>query len=192
MRLPKNLGSFAAALACINLFVPLQLLQAANPPEAASAASVESSTVQSSSSTPPGTTRVQTHDVTLGATNELQGTLVDKSGARLANRIVIAVHSDKSALQSVSDANGHFRFQQAKPGTYQLASQGSYQVCRCWAANTAPPAASPGLLLVEGDQTLRGQRPIGELLSGPVLIGLIIAAAIIIPIAVHNSKKSAS
>ena len=188
MRVPRSFGTFAAALACINLLVPLQLLQASDPPSAASRTFAESTP----SAKPPVTLKTVTRDVTLGPASELRGQLVNKNGARLANRIVVAVHSDKSSLQSVSDANGQFRFPKAKPGTYQVASERSYQMCRCWAASTAPPAASKQILMVEGDQTLRGQRPIGELLSGPVLIGLIIAAAIIIPIAVHNSQDSAS
>jgi hypothetical protein len=202
MRVPRNLGSFAAALACINLLVPLQLLCAADPPSAtarsaAQAASAQSKTTQYKKTqykktTPRITARPVTRDVTLGPASELRGQLVDKNGVRLPNRIVVAVHADKSSLQSVSDANGQFHFPRAKPGMYQVASQQSYQLCRCWAANTAPPAASKRLLMVEGDQTIRGQRPIGELLSGPVLIGLIIAAAIIIPIAVHNAQRSAS
>ncbi|HJN10699.1 MAG TPA: carboxypeptidase-like regulatory domain-containing protein [Pirellulaceae bacterium] len=201
MRIPRNLGSFTAALACINLLVPLQLLNAADPPSAttrstarsaAQAASAQYKTTQYKTATPRETARPVTRDVTLGLTGELRGQLVDKNGVRLPNRIVVAVHADKSSLQSVSNANGQFHFPKARPGVYQVASQRSYQLCRCWAANTAPPAASKQLLMVEGDQTIRGQRPIGELLSGPVLIGLIIAAAIIIPIAVHNARKSAS
>ena len=192
MRVPRNLGSFAAALACINLLVPLQLLHAADPPSATARSAAPAASVQYKTTPPRETARPVTRDVTLGPDSELRGQLVDKNGVRLPNRIVVAVHADKSSLQSVSDANGQFHFPRAKPGMYQVASQQSYQLCRCWAANTAPPAASKQLLMVEGDQTIRGQRPIGELLSGPVLIGLIIAAAIIIPIAVHNAQKSAS
>ena len=189
MRLPRNLGSFAAALACINLIMPLHLSHASGPPSATALLAAQRASTQSKTTTPRKAAKPVTRDVTLGPANELRGQLVDKNGVRLANRIVVAVHSDKSTLQAVSNANGQFRFPKAKPGMYQIASERSYQLCRCWAANTAPPAASQQLLMVEGDRTLRGQRPIGELLSGPLLIGLIIAAAIIIPIAVHNSQK---
>ena len=181
MRTPQNLGPFAAALACINLLMPLHLLHASGPP-----------TVQIASKTTRNITQSITRDVTLGRTSEIRGQLVDKNGKPVADSIVVAVHADKSSIQTVSDANGRFRFPGAKPGVYQIASERSYQLCRCWADNTAPPAASKQLLMVEGDQTFRGQRPFGELLSGPVLIALIIAAAIIIPIAVHNNNKSAS
>ncbi len=187
MRVPKNLGAFAAALACLNLVMPLQMVQAAGQ-----SGTTGTTATQATSTSPRVAPRPVTRDLKLGPTRELRGQLVDKNGVRLAKRIVVAVHADKTSMETVTDANGRFRFPQAKPGTYQVASQQSYQVCRCWVANTAPPVAAEQLLLVEGDLTLRGQRPIGELLSGPVLIGLIIAAAIIIPIAVHNSQKSAS
>lgn len=191
MRKPGSLASFVAALACLNLLVPLQLLPAADPSAAVSTAAATASSAQSRL-TPRETFRPVTRDVSLGAAGELRGTLVDKNGVPLANRVVVAVGADKSSLQSISDAEGHFRFPGAKPGLYGVASESSYQACRCWAAHTAPPVAASELMLVEGNQTLRGQQPIGELLCGPVLIGLIIAAAIIIPIAVHNSQKSAS
>jgi len=193
MRVPKKLGSSFAALACINLLLPFQWVQASDGaiPVVASAQGTASSSPTSRGGTVLGNAPL-TRDVSLSSANELRGELVDKNGVRLANRVVVAVHADKTSFETVSDANGNFRFSRAKPGMYQIASQQSLQVCRCWAANTAPPAASQQLLLVEGDQTIRGQRPIGELLSGPILIGLIIAAAVIIPIAIHNSQKSAS
>jgi len=186
MRIRRNLGSFAAMLACVNLLVPLHLVQAGD------SAGPQKPVAATAAKTVPTDSPLVTRDVALGSANALQGQLLDKNGKPLANRVVVAVHADKTSLETFSDANGDFRFSPVKPGTYQIASERSYQLCRCWAANTAPPAASDELLMVEGDRTLRGQRPIGELLSGPVLIGLIIAAAIIIPIAVHNSQKSAS
>jgi hypothetical protein len=73
-----------------------------------------------------------------------------------------------------------------------LAAGGSVHLCRCWAAGTAPPAAQGEVLLVPIGLVERGQRPIGEILANPILIGLIIAAAIALPIAVHNSKDDAS
>lgn len=188
MRIPRNLGSFAAALACINLLMPLHLLHASGPQTAATRSTGQTASAPTLSKT----ARPMTRDVSLGGASEIHGQLVDKNGAPLANRVVVAVHTDKSSLQTVSDANGLFRLRDAKPGLYQIASERSYQLCRCWADGTAPPSSSKQLLMVEGDQTIRGQRPFGELLSGPVLIALIIAAAIIIPIAIHNNNKTAS
>jgi hypothetical protein len=42
--------------------------------------------------------------------------------------------------------------------------------------------------MVAGEGVERGQRPFSDLLSGPLLIGLLIAAAVAIPIAIHNSQ----
>ena len=77
-------------------------------------------------------------------------------------------------------------------GLCRIEYGGSVLACRCWSPRTAPPAATNELLLITGDPVERGQRCIGDLFSGPVLIGLIIAAAVVIPIAVHNSQKDAS
>ena len=58
--------------------------------------------------------------------------------------------------------------------------------------HTAPPAASQSLLLVKDGETIRGQQPIANLFTSPLVIGLVLAAAIAIPIAVNNSSKSNS
>jgi hypothetical protein len=47
-------------------------------------------------------------------------------------------------------------------------------------------------MMVSSPQLVRGQQPISAVFSNPLLIGLIIAAAIAIPVAIHNSQDDAS
>ena len=56
------------------------------------------------------------------------------------------------------------------------------------APGTAPPAANDRLLLVTESNVTRGQQPINRLVD-PLLLGVIIAGAVAIPIAVRNSNN---
>ncbi len=180
MRVSRIVKAWAVTLASVNLILPLHQVQAAGqeavPPRRPTTSN----------------SRVVTHDVALDGARQLHGQLVDRQGNPLANRIVWAAQANAAPLQTVTDEQGRFAVPGVRGGICQLQSGGSVTLCRCWANNTAPPAAVQELLVVSDGQTQRGQKPIGELLSGPVVIGLIIAAAIIIPIAVHNSQRSAS
>jgi len=167
----------AVALAAINLVLPLHFAVADDPAGAAR---------------PVSAPRLVTRDVDLGNGQTLRGQLVDLEGRPLANQTIVAVQGDGQIATAVSDGEGRFAFDGLTAGVYQVQSAQSLALCRCWANNTAPPAAVDEILLVADGATVRGQRPIGEILSGPVLIALIIAAAIAIPIAIHESQDSAS
>jgi hypothetical protein len=94
--------------------------------------------------------------------------------------------------ETTTDAEGHFQFTGVRAGVVRLGNDEAGLAVRCWTHGTAPPSAIKSVLLSPNEEILRGQRPIADFLSGPVLIGLIIAAAIAIPIAIHNSKDAAS
>jgi len=132
------------------------------------------------------------YDIALGRGGTLSGQIVDQSGAPLAAQRVIALQTDKEPIAVVSDKAGRFQFAGLGSGLYEISTERSQLACRCWTAAAAPPHAQRNIMLAAGRDVQRGQRPIGDFLGGPVLIGLIIAAAIAIPIAVHNSQKSAS
>jgi hypothetical protein len=121
----------------------------------------------------------------------LDGRVVDAAGQPTATQVVILDRSGQTVATTVSDEAGSFAFLGLAAGSYHIATMGAAVPCRCWAHGTAPPVATNRVLLVEDPTLARGQRPIGELLfCPPVLWSLIIAAAIIIPIAVHNSQDA--
>jgi hypothetical protein len=60
--------------------------------------------------------------------------------------------------------------------------------CRAWTHAAAPPAATDQLTVVDGPPLIRGQQPFSAVFTNPLFIGLVIAAAIAIPIAVHNAQ----
>jgi hypothetical protein len=132
------------------------------------------------------------HDIALGRAGTLSGQLIDESGVPLASQRIIARGGAGQPIAAVSDRDGRFTLTGLRGGLYEISTERSSLACRCWTPNAAPPRALKEVLLVAERDVERGQRPIADLLTGPVLIGLIIAAAIAIPIAVHNSQKSAS
>jgi hypothetical protein len=130
-------------------------------------------------------------DVALGPGGRITGQFVNAQGHPQANQLVVLQREGGKVLQLKTDVSGRFALTGMTGGLYQFATVDSGMVCRCWAERTAPPNAIRDVLLVSGEGIQRGQRPISELLfSGPVLVALVIAAAIAIPIAVHNSQDA--
>ncbi len=127
-------------------------------------------------------------DVQLAAGGKLVGQLVDEHGQVLPQQPVLVRQAGHFLAPVITDDQGRFQVLGVRGGTLELISGRTVQVCRAWTPGTAPPSANGQLLLVSSDPLARGQRPMGELFQDPLLIGLIIAAAIAIPIAVHNSK----
>ena len=170
----------AVVLACVTWVLPVREL-AGSPPSNLGGAIAKQ----------PATTIL---DLSLGISGRLSGQVIDAQGKPMPQRTVVVQRTPGGeVVQSLTDREGRFSIENLKGGMFQISAGSASVLCRCWTANTAPPSAIRQLLLVSDDSISRGQRPIGELLfSNPILIGLIIAAAIAIPIAVHNSKKSAS
>ncbi|MFV1968923.1 MAG: carboxypeptidase-like regulatory domain-containing protein [Pirellulaceae bacterium] len=170
----------AVVLACLTWVLPVHELCAAPP--------LASASVDPSLS--PATSPI--HDVVLGPGGRLAGQVLDPQGRPLKDQAVLILGHNAPPKRVISDTQGRFAISGLHAGVYQVATDTAVIQCRCWAAGTAPPVAQEEVLLVANSSIERGQRPFGEILANPLLIGLIIAAAIAIPIAVRNSKKSAS
>ena len=161
-------------LATAGMVLPLHALQAAEPGGAAR----------------PAAARVAVLDVALDADGVLSGVVQNAQGQPEPNTVVVIGHEQGKLAQTTTDAEGRFAFQGVRGGTYRLATGTGGIVCRVWTAEAAPPVANDGAMIVTNEALARGQYPISELfLSDPILIGLIIAAAIAIPVAIHNSKS---
>lgn len=131
-------------------------------------------------------------DAELGPRKLLTGQVLDLNGRPRVGASVRLTHAGTSAFQTKTDEHGRFQFAEVHPGLLKVSTDDAELAVRCWANGTAPPHAPKQILLSGNQEILRGQRPIADFLAGPVLIGLIIAAAVAIPIAIHNSKDSAS
>ncbi len=131
-------------------------------------------------------------DIELGQGGTIAGQVIDFVGQPMPNQQIVIRQANHEPIIGRSDRTGNFRVSGVSAGVCQVTCGQQAIACRCWAQRTAPPVATQQLLLVIGNVTERGQRPIADLLTGPVLIGLIIAAAVAIPIAIHNAQDDAS
>jgi hypothetical protein len=156
----------AVALACFGMFVG-QLARAAQP---------------------------LVTDVALGHGGTLVGKIVDRQGVAQAGQAVRVVQQGQVVAAVETDARGEFQVADLRGGVYQIESAQGVGVYRVWADNTAPPAANDGVLIVHGDDAVRGNQCGGGVLgvlANPWVLAAIVAAAIAIPLALDDDDDVA-
>jgi hypothetical protein len=128
-------------------------------------------------------------DVRLDEQGSLRGTLVSVSGQPLAARPLLLQQFGGAEVRTESDATGGFVLRGVRAGMHRLVADDQIATCRVWTNAAAPPSAADRLTVVAGRPLIRGQQPISAVFTNPLFIGLVIAAAIAIPIAVHNAQN---
>ena len=168
----------AATLAVFGLLIPMGLNHAAPQP-----------VVQPLSNTVSApTAKRPTAMEAIASQGVVRGVWLDGSGKAQANR-TIHVAGPSGVTRVVTDGSGRFSFA-AKPGSYQLATSEGFRSLRVWNKQLAPPSARDRLLVADQD-LVRGQRPLSDVLfADPIMIGLILAAAVAIPVIVSARKKN--
>lgn len=131
-------------------------------------------------------------DVTLGPNGTLSGQALNAQGKAKIKYAIQVEQNGKIVGKSTTDGEGHFEVAKIGAGVSKVITDDATFVCRCWTAEAAPPASKGQLLVISQEGVERGQRPVGEIVTNPLFVGAVIAAAIAIPIAVHSSKKSGS
>ncbi|QDS89226.1 hypothetical protein EC9_34230 [Rosistilla ulvae] len=174
MDLTKRALHFLLIGTVVSWHMPIATLAAQQPPAAIAAAP-----------------EVHTIPVLLAGNRTLQGTSVTRDGKPAAGKTVVLGQQGKVVAKTAADENGRFQFTIDKPGDYQIATADAAAFLTCHTAATAPAKAVKQILVSQDAMIARGQQPISALLH-PLLIGLVIAAAIVIPIAVSNNKDDAS
>ena len=168
MKWMRLLQRSAVALACIGMLTA-QLAQAAG-----------------------GATRTMqaaVHDVALSTGGVLRGQINDVQGAPQA-RVQVAVFKDRNPVAAVlTDRGGQFEVRGLSAGIYRIQTAAHVGIYRVWAPGTAPPSARAGLLLVSDQQVVRGGAAAG-LMANPLILGLLVAAAVGIPLALDSSSSS--
>lgn len=96
-------------------------------------------------------------DVALAAGGVFGGQVVASDGQPIAGAAVALQQGGQAVAQAVSDKNGAFAFQNVPGGTYVVATEGASAPYRLWAPQTAPPAADSAVMLVKGNDVVRGQ-----------------------------------
>ncbi len=179
MRLCCNRTVNVVVLACSISLMPLQQLLAANP-------FAGTDDVQAVSMTGP-----VVRDVALGPNGVMKGQVVDAQGTPCANAPVRLIRSGavgEPAISCRTDADGRFQVAGVSGGVYRVETTAGTMIYRAWAPNTAPPSAIQEVLVVEGEAVRGNLGSIGPL--GWALIGVGIAAAIAIPLALDDDDAS--
>jgi hypothetical protein len=136
-------------------------------------------------------------DVELRSGGVLVGQVMDQQGAAKAGTVVSIWQAEREVVSTQTDANGIFAAQGLRGGVYQVLTPEGQALCRFWAPETAPPAATDAVVLVTGQELVRGQwaapttmgasyggRWLDWVRSHPYITAGIVAAAIAVPIAV--------
>lgn len=177
MNMLKYCRAGLVTLACLGIVLP-GTLWAETPDPAAPTATSQS----------PGGQVVR--DVALGAGGMLAGTVFHVQGQPSPRQVVILTQGRRELARTVTDGQGRFAFAELRGGVYGLSVDRVPQVFRVWTSRAAPPNSISHVALVTGGPVQRGQRPFCELfVCDPVVLGVVLAAAIAIPVAVHNTRS---
>ncbi len=156
-------------------------------------------------------------DIELQDGHILEGTIVDQSGRPVAGSAVAIGQQSKMIAYLDTDSSGRYRLTHVKPGIYQVASYAGVQSVRVHSDN-APAGALHGIVqVIDQEGIVRGQCSSGEnvcceqdcnqccppcrprrfaclraIACSPLVWAVVIAAAIVIPIAVSNDDDDAS
>ena len=181
MKRTRMLEKGLLLLACLGMIVPVHPLLAAAAGETTKPELV-----------PPTAT---VNDVALHADGVLAGRVLDTADNPQASARVTLRHRDQDVAAVTTDRTGRFFVRGLDSGMHELAVGESRTFCRIWAPNTAPPVAGRGVTLIVGKPQVRGQSAGNcSWLANPYTLAgiLMVATAIAVPVAIHNSRKPAS
>ena len=173
----KRIGFLRAGMivaACLGMLTPPSVLHAATG---------------DAPSQRPTANRAMTADVVLGIDGSLRGQAVNARGEPVPLTRVSLRQNEREVATAVTDRNGHFQLPGLRGGTYQLVVGQANVTYRLWQAKMAPPSATrAALIVVDGRQVLAQQGPLGYWLSNPWVVAGLVAAAVAIPVAIHNNR----
>ena len=133
-------------------------------------------------------------DVALQREGGLEGQVLDPQGTPVGNAVVAASQNGKLLAVVRTDSQGGFTFPRLRAGVYHVATRHTGGLYRVWTADAAPPAATHGVLLVDGPAVVRGDlgavRNVSSLLTNPLVLGVLVAAIIAYPLATDSDDAS--
>lgn len=129
-------------------------------------------------------------DVALSREGVLEGVVVNGSGTPLAGTDVSVMQDNKEVAHVKTAKDGRFTVPGMRGGVYRISSGRGSSTFRLWSQEAAPPIARQLAMVVADPNVVRGQMPFNKLFSTEAfVITAIVAAAIAIPIAIHNSRN---
>ena len=140
-------------------------------------------------------------DVVLQEGNVLVGQVVDAQGVSKPNTVVTVANHQAEIARVQTDESGKFSVSGLQGGVYRVATGSQHGIYRVWAPNTAPPIAQKNVMMVVGQDVVRGQYgytpgPFTSMAQWcadhPIFCAAAIGAAIAIPIAVADDDDPSS
>ena len=96
-------------------------------------------------------------DIGLTQGGTFTGRVVDQTGAALEGAEVVVKQGKTEVTRTITDKQGSFVAKNLKGGVYTIASGATEGTYRVWAEKTAPPSAQDQVLIVMGQNGVRGQ-----------------------------------
>ncbi len=178
MKFRKTLPVAAVALALLGIVLP--------HPVTADAIDSQNSMARTAAGMP-------VVDVALHEGGLLKGQVIDAQGNPQADSSVTLWRRGEPVADAQTDAEGRFAIAGLGSGVYQLKTAEGAGICRLWAPGAAPPAAHEAVLLISGNEVVRGQR---NMASGRrqllILGGAAAAAGVIGGVIGYNVRTPAS
>lgn len=129
------------------------------------------------------TAEVDALPVRLTIDRRLRGQAKTETGEPAAGVPVVLGVKGKPVGRVIADDEGRFEFGPLHPGHYQIATKDAVAMVETYAASDAPEQALQTVEVSRPAMIARGQSP-AQWLTSPLFIGLVIAAAIAIPLAI--------
>ncbi len=101
----------------------------------------------------------------------LVGQVVNSQTLGQAGETVVVKFQGHTVATAKTKSNGQFVIRGLKPGLHQIESANSVASYQFWAAQTAPPAARPAVLVVGDQGVVRGQLGDGDPVTGAIIVG---------------------
>lgn len=119
-------------------------------------------------------------DVALSSSGVLEGQVVDAQGISREGVPVIVSRDGQEVAHTTTATEGRFVVTGLAGGLYTIEAEDASIACRAWVANTAPPVAQRGVLLVASETVERGAISgfTGAWLVGLGLAGIITAVVV--------------
>lgn len=134
-------------------------------------------------------------DVALQEGGVFNGSLVDGKGSPISAANLTLLRDNNPLSVAKTDQQGKFAFKGLQGGIYQLTAPNTFRVYRLWAEGTSPKNASQVAHVVAGQDVARGQTTAGrvkKIITSPLGITAIVATAIAVPVALHNSDRGSA
>ena len=197
----RNVSNFIVALSMVGI-VMSGPLHAANPQ---STGTTQATKKAGSAATIP--------DVKLNPDGLFVAQLVSTGGQPLGGRQLKITDHENKLTTATTSPQGRVAVRGLHGGVFKVGYANQSSIVRVWTHDVAPPNAVSEFLLIQNQRVTRGQCDCGDVCNGgcdavvnpdgpnpfagilgqePIMIGLLVAAAVAIPIAVHNSQADAS